>query len=218
MQEAAMVTIGSLWLPILVSSVLVFIASAIVWMALPHHNSDYHKLPDEEAARAALGQDLAPGMYTIPYAESQDDMKDPEVQRKMAEGPVGLLTVGPKGAPPMGKNMLYSFLFNIVVAGTVAYVASRTLGRGEEYWHVFQIAGTVAWVAYVTTRTLAPGTDYLRVFQIAGTVAWLAYGFAVVQDAIWFWRPWKSVVKHLADALLYAVLIAGVFGWRWPDM
>ncbi len=191
MQEAAMVTIGSLWLPILVSSVLVFIASAIVWMVLPHHNSDYHKLPDEEAARAALGQALAPGMSTIPYAESQDDMKDPEVQRKMAEGPVGLLTVGPKGAPPMGKNMLYSFLFNIVVAGTVAYV---------------------------TTRTLAPGTDYLRVFQIAGTVAWLAYGFAVVQDAIWFWRPWKSVVKHLGDALLYAVLIAGVFGWRWPEM
>ncbi len=31
-----MVTLGMLWLPILVATVLVFIASSVIWMALPY--------------------------------------------------------------------------------------------------------------------------------------------------------------------------------------
>ncbi len=65
-------------------------------------------------------------------------------------------------------------------------------------------------------RTLAPGTDYLTIFRVTGAVAWMAYGFAVIQDAIWFGRPWSSVIKTLFDAFVYALLTAGVFGWLWP--
>ena len=39
---------------------------------------------------------------------------------------------------------------------------------------------------------------------------------AVVQDAIWFGRPWSSAWKVLGDALLYGLMTAGVFGWLWP--
>ena len=49
-----MVTIGALWLPILLSAIAVWVASAIIWMAMPHHKSDWRKLPDEGAARRAL--------------------------------------------------------------------------------------------------------------------------------------------------------------------
>jgi hypothetical protein len=45
---------GSLWLPVLVSAALVWITSAIVWMALPHHKSDFSKLPQEEGVADAL--------------------------------------------------------------------------------------------------------------------------------------------------------------------
>jgi hypothetical protein len=43
-----MVPLSSLWLPILVSAVFVFIASNLLWMALPFwHRKDNGKLPDE---------------------------------------------------------------------------------------------------------------------------------------------------------------------------
>ena len=48
-----MISIASLWLPIVLSAVIVFIASAAVWMLLPHHKGEWKGLPDEEAARAA---------------------------------------------------------------------------------------------------------------------------------------------------------------------
>ena len=99
-----MVTIPVLSLCILLAAAIVWIASAIIWMVLPHHKSDYKGLPDEEAARAALNpQALQPGQYNIPHLPSWDAMKEPEHRRKFDEGPVGFLTVLPNRPPPMGK-------------------------------------------------------------------------------------------------------------------
>jgi hypothetical protein len=185
-----MVTIASLWLAILLSAVFVWIASAIAWMVLPHHKSEYARLPDEEAARAVIGrQDPTPGQYGIPHMSSMEEMKQPQSRRKFEQGPVAFITVLPRRMPPMGRNMALSFLYYL----TIGFI-----------------------VAYLTTRTLTPGTHYLAVFRVAGTVAWLAYGTGVIQDAIWFGRPWSAVVKHLLDSLAYALLTAGVFGWLWP--
>ena len=185
-----MVTIGALWLPILLSAVAVWVASAIIWMVMPHHKSDFAKLPDEDAARQALApQQLVPGQYSIPYAASAKDAQDPETVRKFEEGPVGFLTVVPSGAPTMGSKIGLSMIFYLVISVIVAYLASRVLD---------------------------PGADYLAVFRVTGTVAWLAYGTATVPDAIWFGRPWSVVVKGLLDSLLFGLLTAGFFGWGWP--
>lgn len=81
-----MVTIASLWLSLLLATVLVWIASALVWMVLPHHKSDYRRVPDEDGARAALTPDLAPGQYMIPHLTEWDPAKDPEGAKKFAEG------------------------------------------------------------------------------------------------------------------------------------
>jgi hypothetical protein len=43
-----MVSVVSLWLPILLSAVVVFILSSIIHMALKYHNSDYKRLSDED--------------------------------------------------------------------------------------------------------------------------------------------------------------------------
>ena len=49
------VSLSALWLPILLSAVFVFIASNLLWMALPFwHRKDYQRLPDEAAVLAAL--------------------------------------------------------------------------------------------------------------------------------------------------------------------
>ncbi len=54
------------------------------------------------------------------------------------------------------------------------------------------------------------------VFRVVGCVAFLAYGFAYIPTSIWFKRPWSATGKDLLDALIYGLLTAGTFGWRWP--
>src|SRR5439155_15028694 len=99
-----MVSITALWLPILLSAVIVFVASSIIHMALPIHKSDYRKLPDEDKVTDALrSAGVTPGrMYIMPYCDHKN-MKSPEVVEKFKRGPVGLLTIRPSGAPRMGK-------------------------------------------------------------------------------------------------------------------
>ena len=128
-----MVTIASLWLVILLATVLVWVASAIVWTVLPHHKSDFAPLPDEAGARAALTPDLAPGQYNIPNIASHDALKDPEVVKLFTDGPIGFLTVAPKGLPSMKKSMIFSVLFYLWVSGTVAYLASRSVPADAAY-------------------------------------------------------------------------------------
>ena len=49
-----MVPLSLLWLPIVLSAVIVFVASAIMHMVLPYHHSDYQKLPNEDSVLSAL--------------------------------------------------------------------------------------------------------------------------------------------------------------------
>lgn len=185
-----MVTIASLWLSILLASVVVFIASAVIWTVMPHHKSDFKQLPDEAAARNALTpQSIPPGQYSIPHIASHDAMKDPEVVKMFTDGPVGFLTILPRGVPNMGRAMGTSFLFYLVVSCTIAYLASRFIAPGAPYWEVFRFVGTFAWAAY---------------------------GFGMIPDAVWFGRPWSAIGKQLVDSFLYASLTAGAFAGFWP--
>ena len=49
-----MIPLIALWLPILVSAVIVFFASFIMHMVLGYHKSDYRKLPDEDRVTDAM--------------------------------------------------------------------------------------------------------------------------------------------------------------------
>jgi hypothetical protein len=183
-------TLVSLWLPILVSSVLVFVASSLVWNVLGAHKWHIKGLPDEGAAAEALAkQAVAPGMYTIPYSSNPAAMKDPAFQEKLVKGPVAVITVRRPGMPNMGGFLGCWFLYLLAVSYLVALVCGQTLHRGDPYMHVF---------------TVALG------------VAFGAYSFAQIPNAIWWGRPWKSAFKEVADGLLYAALTAGTFGWLWP--
>ena len=186
-----MVTIPTLILPIALSTALVWVAAALIWTVLPWHKKDFSGLPDEATALAALSpQNLAPGQYDFPHVASPADMKAADVRRKFEVGPAGFMTVLPRGVPAMGKAMVLSGIFYLLVSTAVAYLASRTV---------------------------AAGADYMAVFRITGTVAWVAYGAGSIPDAIWFGRPWSSIFKGLADAFILALLTAGAFAALWPD-
>lgn len=178
-------SIIGLWQPILVSAVVVFVASSVIWMVLKWHNSDYRKTDNEEAVRDAL-KGTEPGFYILPHCLDPGDFKDPDVQQKFKEGPLGYITIVPSGLPKMGGKLVSIFVYFVFVGVLCAYVVSRTLGADA---------------------------DYLSVFRVAGTVAFLANGIALIPESIWFGRPWSMTVKNLLDALIYGLLTGGVFGW-----
>ena len=185
-----MVPITALWLPILLSAVIVFVASSILHMVLPFHKSDYRKLPDEDKVLDALrSAGVTPGpVYHFPHC-THKDMKSPETVEKFKRGPVGLLTVIPSGPPAMGKFMGQWFVYCLLVG---------------------------VFVAYLTGRTRGPGTQYLEVIRVAGTTAFLGYAVALIQESIWKGQTWWVTLKHIFDGLIYGLLTAGTFGWLWP--
>ncbi len=184
------VALLQLWLPILLSAVCVFVASSLIHMVLKWHASDYNALSNEDEVRAAIRKGSPkPGQYVLPHCADMKEMGKPEMLAKYTEGPVAMLSVSPNGPPAMGAALGKWFAFSLFVAFTAAYLASRTL---------------------------APGTHYLQVFRVVGAVSFVAYGFGSIPNAIWMGKPWGSVMKDLADALIYGMLSAGVFGWLWP--
>ena len=186
-----MVPLTALWLPIVLSAVIVFVASSIIHMVLGYHQGDYQKLPNEEKLLETMRTwGLVPGsFYHFPHCPSHKEMKTPEYQEKLKQGPIGLMTVFPSGPPNMAKYLGSWFAYCLVVS---------------------------FFVAYLTGRTLAPGTPYLAVFRIAGTVGFLSYGIAHAHASIWEGRAWSTTVKFFFDGLVYGLLTAGVFGWLWP--
>jgi hypothetical protein len=185
-----MLWITDLWLPILVATVLVFVASNIVWMVLPHHKSDARRLPDEPPSLEVLGkQGLKPGLYRFPWAGSMAEMKDPAFVEKLNKGPVGLLTVLPNGPFNMGRQLGLWTGYILVMSILVAYVAGRVLGAD------------------------APA---LQVFRVAGTVAFLGYSGSQLPSAIWWGKPLGVAVKEILDGLAYGLITGAAFAWLWP--
>lgn len=177
--------IFELWLPILVSAVVVIVMSTLVWTVLPWHKSDFKKTGDEEAVRAALKGSKA-GLYMVPYCTDLSELRNEVMAQKYIDGPQAYITIVPNGMPNMGPKLALSYGYNLLV-------------------------GVLC--AYVVTRTLQADPSYLDVFRVVGTTAFIAYGIAYIQDSIWFGRPWLLTLKNLLDALLYALLTGGVFGW-----
>ena len=121
----------ALWLPILLASVIVFVASSIINMAPLWHRSDYPRLAKEDAVIAALRPlDLPPGDYMVPKASSMKEMGTPEFMEKMNKGPVLVLTVMPNGQWSMAQNLVLWFVYCIVVSIFAAYVAGRLCRLG----------------------------------------------------------------------------------------
>src|SRR5260370_3262034 len=105
-----MVSLSALWLPIVLSAVIVFVASSIMYMLLPYHRSDYRKLPEEDKILAALrAAGLTRGLYHFPFC-THKEMKSPAAIEKFKQGPVGMLTVVPSGPPAMPKFLRSGFV------------------------------------------------------------------------------------------------------------
>lgn len=185
-----MTSLLALWLPVLVAAVIAFLASFVSHMLLPWRRNDYPRLPREDEFRAAVGPlDIPPGDYMVPRSTSMDEMRTEAFKAKLQQGPNMVVTVMRPGAHDMGRALLLWFIYLVVVAHFGAYVASRAL---------------------------PPGADYLKVFQLAGSTMFAALAVGIWHMSIWYQRSWTLALKDTVDSLVYALLMAGVFGWLWP--
>jgi len=185
-----MVSIPSLWLPILLSSVAVFFASFIFHMLLPFHRSDFAKVPSEAEVQDSLRKfNIPPGDYMIPCAGSPEGMKSPEFREKFQKGPLVIMTVRRGGSVSMGSNLVQWFVYLIFVS---------------------------IFAAYITSRSLQAGAPYLQVFRFAGATAFFCYAIALWQNSIWYKQKWSTTLKNTFDGLVYGLMTAGTFGWLWP--
>ncbi len=185
-----MVPVMSLWLPILLSALIVFVVSSVLHTVLSYHESDFGKIPDEDRLMDALRElEIPPGDYVVPCAGSRQVRGSDEFKERMKKGPVAFLTVFPSGPASMGSSLVQWFIYCLVVGIFAAYIAGRALG---------------------------PEAHYLSVFRFAGATAFLGYALALWQNSIWYRRSWVATLKSTLDGLIYGLLTAGVFGWLWP--
>jgi hypothetical protein len=185
-----MTGLDALWLPILLSSVIIFLVSSVIHTVLPWHKNDYPKIPNEDKVMDALRPlAIPPGDYMVPRPSTHEQMRSPEFIEKMKNGPVMVVTVMPNGQMSMARNLVLWFVYIAVVGVCAAYVAGRALPAGSAYLHVFRFIGAIAFIGY---------------------------SVALWQMSIWYQRAWSTTIKATIDGLIYASLTAGTFGWLWP--
>jgi len=185
-----MVALVSLWIPILLSAVAVFVASSIIHMVLGYHRNDFRGFSNEEGVMDALRKfDIPPGDYCFPRPQGPKDLRSPAFVEKMNRGPIGLMTIRTSGSPAMGRSLALWFIYCVVVSFFAAYVACHALRAG---------AG------------MRP------VMRFTGVTAFACYAVGLWQFTIWYWRSAVTTLKSTLDGLIYAVVTGLIFGWLWP--
>lgn len=184
------VSLTSLWLPILLATVAAWIASILIHLLLKLHDNDYQPLSNEdEVATAIRNGQPTKGIHNIPFSVDMKELANETMQAKFKKGPVAFVTIFDNGLPAMGKLVLQQvlyFLFGMILIG------------------------------YCASLAIAPNADYLVVFRVVSAIGFLTFGWALIPMSIWYGHLWSTTMKYLFDALVYGLLAAGVFAWLWP--
>ena len=180
-----------LWMPIVVSAVVVFFVSYLVWMVLPHHKADVKTLPNQAGFDGMLTEmNLAPGTYMWPCTDDPKDMKTDAFKDRFNKGPWGsMIVLGKK--PNFGANLASVFIFYIVVGIFVGYLAYTALPYGSEF---------------------------MRVFRFTGVAAVMAYCLGAIPGAVFFGKPVRFMATEFLDGVVYGLLTGVVFGLLWPSV
>jgi hypothetical protein len=173
--------------------VLVFVLSAVTHMFLPARKTEWGRLAKEGDVQAAL-RGVTPGLYAFPALSTPGERPTPEDMKRWAAGPSGWLSLVPAGPINMVRNLGLSLLMNLFVSFSVAYVATLTLG-------------SVPLQMFPHERV---------VFRVVSTIGFLAYAVGPIYDAVWFWKPWKSLAMTAVDSLAYGLVMGVTFSMLWP--
>jgi len=183
------VALPEIWLAVLIATLSVFFASAIMWMLLPHHKADIKFLDDEADLKDLVkSKSIKPGLYMFPNCADHKDFKTDEFQDRLKAGPWGVLNVLPK-QPNFGMNLLKTFTVFLVITIMVAYITGLAVG---------------------------PGAEYMRVFRIAATTAILGHCMGGLCGAFFLGKPTRFIITDFIDGVVYALITAGILASMWP--
>lgn len=186
-----MTPLGSLWLPVLLSAVAVFVVSSVIHMFSPWHKGDFGTLRDEEGVMAALRPfNLRPDDYMAPRAGGMAEMQSEEFKAKRLRGPAFVMTVFPPTADfSMTPNLVKWFIYLIAVSAAAACVAASAVRAG------------------------APSHT---VFHYTALVSFLTYAGGLFPASIWYQKRWSTTLKSVVDSLIFGVVTGGIFLCFWP--
>jgi hypothetical protein len=163
-----MTGLSALWLPVLLSAIIVFVASSVIHMAPLWHKNDYPKVPNEDKLMDAVRPlGIAVGDYMVPRP-SPAEMRSSEFAEKIMRGPV--------------------MIDCAVVGFFAAYVAGRTLPPGTDYLRVFQLVGATAFIGY-SMALWQMSIWYSRAWgtTIKATIDGLIYALLTAGTFGWLW-------------------------------
>ncbi|HED53448.1 MAG TPA: hypothetical protein ENJ00_04525 [Phycisphaerales bacterium] len=184
-----MTELVDLWVPILVATVGVFVLSFVFWMLSPHHQADVAFCPEQDAVMEMIRVSaIKPGMYMFPNCATKAEWSSEEYKALYESGPWGMISVLP-GKPNMGRNLVVTFVYFLIVSVVVAYL---------------------------TGLSRAPGAEFLAVFQVASTAAGLVYVLGGWTNGIWFGKRLRFFITDFFDGLLYAGATGIAFALLWP--
>ncbi len=184
-----MVTIDSLWLPILLAAVAVFAVSSIMHMFLGYHWNDLRSPAQQDAMLDALrGLNVQPGDYAMPKPDSMKQCAARNSRPRSSADRLVLMTVS-NGGMAMGKSLGQWFVYLLVVGVLLrVHRRPRAVHRG-------QLPGGVP-----------PG----RLQRLHGLRAGTAAGLDLVPAQL------APDLVAMFDGLVFAMLTGGMFGWLWP--
>ena len=126
-----MTPLVSLWLPILLSAVGVFVVSSLIHMFTGWHKSDYPKVPNEDRVMDTLRPlGIPPGDYMMPRPGSQAEMRSPAFVEKFKKGPVMMFTVMPLAVTKTVTG-LPALLIILAIIGFFIWIGVRIGRRGR---------------------------------------------------------------------------------------
>ena len=123
-----------------------------------------------------------------PNCSTGAEMKSDAFKQRYKDGPWGVLTILPQ-APNFGLNLAKAFVVYLIITLMVAYLASLSVMAGAEYGHVFRVVGTAAILGHC----------------MGGLV-----------NDVFLGKPARFIVTSFVDAVVYALLTAGVMAAMWP--
>lgn len=178
-------TVFELWKPILATGIATHVWSTLAWTALPHHKPEWTRVPaEDELQELIVHKQVPPGQYMFPFAEGGKDAATEEFQQKNAKCR-GMLIVWADSLS-MGKAIVQTLCWFILVAFTIGYLASLAL---------------------------VPGAPFGKVVQFVATAGLLAHVAAHFPHVFWFRR---KMAMEVLDGVVQATLTGLIFAWLWP--
>lgn len=132
-----------LWLPIVLSGLATHVLSTLAWMVLPHHKTEWNRLPAEnEFQDWAQRNGISSGQYIFPFAGSGSEANAEEFKQKQLKNN-GMIVFWSTPIN-MGKAIALTLAFFMTVAFVIGYLASIAVPAGAPFVRVIQFVTTVA--------------------------------------------------------------------------